>query len=127
MITLMTRSVLASQHGKTTAVRRGRMPGVGLTPRAGPTTAVGRNGNALMRATNPTHVESIGTVTSIKPERNKKRGRSEMSSNGDSQAAALATLVGFSSVHGTTEYVVRLVRSHRSDVHLKLAPARYLD
>jgi len=108
MITTMTRTALASQRGKTTVVRRRRMLGGGLTPRAGLSTGVGRDRNALMRATNPTHVESIGTTISTKPDRNKKRGRSAMSSNGGSQAATLATLVRVSSVDLTIEGVVRL-------------------
>ena len=103
MITPMTRIALASQRGKTTVVRRGRMPGVGLTRRAGLATGVGRDSNALIRATNPTHVESIGTVISTKPDRNKKRGGSGMISNGGSQAATLATLVRVGSVDLTTE------------------------
>jgi hypothetical protein len=103
MITPMTRIALASQRGKTTAVRRGRMPGVGLTRRAGLATGVGRDSNGLIRATNPTHVESIGTVISTKPDRNKKRGGSGMSSNGGSQAATLATLVRVGSLDLTTE------------------------
>ena len=107
MITPMTRTALASKHGKTTVVRRGRMPGVGLTRRARLATGVGRNRNALMRATNPTHVESIGTVISTKPARNKKRGRSGMSSNGGSQAATLNPLVRVSSVDLTSEDVQR--------------------
>ena len=60
-----------------------------------------------MRATNPTHVESIGTVISTKRARNKKRGRNGMSSNGGSQAATLNPLVRVSSVDLTSEHVQR--------------------
>jgi hypothetical protein len=66
-----------------------------------------------MRATNPTHVESIGTVISTKPDRNKDQSRSGMHSNGGSQATTLATLVRVSSVDLTSEDVFALVRSSK--------------
>ena len=66
--------------GKTTAARAVQTQRVGLTMRLPLATGAGRS-NALMRATNPTHVASIGMMTFIKPRRNKKPGKSGTTSN----------------------------------------------
>ena len=71
--------------GKTTVGRAVQTQGVGLTMRLRLARSSGHNKNALMRATNPTHVASIGILTFIRPGRNKKPGRSGTTSNGGLQ------------------------------------------
>ena len=62
--------------------------GVGVVVRPRLATGVGRSNNAWMQATSPTHVGSTGMLTDIKPERNKRPGRSGTTSNSGLQAAA---------------------------------------
>jgi hypothetical protein len=61
--------------------------GAGLGTRLRLATGVGRSINDLLRATSPTHVGSTGMRTFIKPEWNRKPGRSGTTSNSACKAA----------------------------------------
>ena len=62
--------------------------GVGVAVRPRLATDVGRSNNAWMRAISPTHVGSTVMLTDIKPDRNKRPGRTATTSNSGLQAAA---------------------------------------